>query len=67
MNSDVLQVQQSLGIVGRSPRLQQAISAAIQAAPYDVNVLVVGENGVGKEVFHKILHNYSNLKIFFLI
>ena len=60
MNSDVLQVQQSLGIVGRSPRLQQAISAAIQAAPYDVNVLIVGENGVGKEVFHKILHNYSN-------
>ncbi|MBP5346549.1 MAG: sigma-54-dependent Fis family transcriptional regulator [Bacteroidales bacterium] len=60
MNSDVLQVQQSLGIVGRSPRLQQAIAAAIQAAPYDVNVLIVGENGVGKEVFHKILHNYSN-------
>ena len=60
MNSDVLQVQQSLGIVGRSPRLQQAIAAAIQAAPYDVNVLIVGENGTGKEVFHKILHNYSN-------
>ena len=62
INSDVLQVQQSLGIVGRSPRLQQAIAAAIQAAPYDVNVLIVGENGVGKEVFHKILHDYSKRK-----
>ena len=62
INSDVLQVQQSLGIIGRSPKLQQAIAAAIQAAPYDVNVLIVGENGVGKEVFHKILHNYSNRK-----
>ncbi len=60
VESDVLQVQQSLGIIGRSPRLQQAIAAAIQAAPYDVNVLIVGENGAGKEVFHKILHNYSN-------
>lgn len=63
MNSDVLQVQQSLGIVGRSPLLQQAIQAAVQAAPYDVNVLVVGENGSGKEVFHKILHNYSRRRL----
>lgn len=60
MNSDVLQVQQSLSIVGKSPLLQQAIQAAIQAAPFDVNVLVIGENGTGKEVFHKILHNYSS-------
>lgn len=59
MNSDVLQVQQSLSIVGKSPLLRQAIQAAIQAAPFDVNVLVIGENGTGKEVFHKILHNYS--------
>lgn len=59
MNSDVLQVQNSLGIVGRSPALQKAISEAILAAPYDVNVLISGENGVGKEVFHKIIHSYS--------
>ncbi|MBQ0056509.1 MAG: sigma-54-dependent Fis family transcriptional regulator [Bacteroidales bacterium] len=63
MNSEVLQVQQSLGIVGKSPLLGQAISAAINAAPFDVNVLVVGENGSGKEVFHKILHNYSRRRM----
>lgn len=57
--NDVLSIQQNFQIVGRSPLLQQAISAAIQAAPYDVNVLICGENGVGKEVFHKILHNLS--------
>jgi len=62
MNDDVLSVQQSLGIIGTSPRLKEAISAAIQAAPYDVNVLIVGENGVGKEVFHKILHSHSSRK-----
>ncbi len=62
MNEDVLNVQQSLGIVGNSPRLKEAISAALQAAPYDVNVLIVGENGVGKEAFHKILHSHSSRK-----
>lgn len=62
MNNEVLQVQQSLSIIGRSPLLQQAIAAAVQAAPYDVNVLVLGENGTGKEIFHKILHNYSHRK-----
>jgi len=62
MNSDVLQVQQSLGIVGRSAALQKAILEAILAAPYDVNVLITGENGVGKEVFHKIIHGYSKRK-----
>lgn len=59
MNDDVLNVQSSLSIIGNSPRLKEAISAALQAAPFDVNVLIVGENGVGKEVFHKILHAHS--------
>ena len=58
-NNDILSIQQNYQIVGRSPLLQQAINAAVQAAPYDVNVLVCGENGVGKEVFHKIQHNLS--------
>lgn len=49
----------SLGIFGRSPLLMQAINAAIQVAPYDVTVLVTGENGVGKDYFYKILHNGS--------
>lgn len=62
MNDDVLNVQQCLGIIGNSTRLKEAISAALQAAPFDVNVLIVGENGVGKEAFHKILHSHSSRK-----
>ncbi len=62
MNDDVLNVQQSLGITGSNLRLKEAISEALQAAPYDATVLVVGENGVGKEVFHKILHSHSKRK-----
>lgn len=61
-NPDVQNVMNSLGIFGRSPLLMQALNAAIQAAPFDVSVLVTGENGVGKEVFHRILHNYSPRK-----
>ncbi len=59
MNADVIQAQHEFGIIGTCPQLLQAISAAVQAAPYDVNVLILGENGVGKEDFHKILHRYS--------
>ncbi len=61
-NDDVLSIQQNFGIIGRSPKLTQAISAAVQAAPFDVNVLIVGESGVGKEAFHKIIHNNSPRK-----
>lgn len=59
MIADVKSVQTSLGIIGNSPLLLDALNAAIQAAPYDVSVLVTGENGTGKEVFHKILHRFS--------
>lgn len=61
-NPDVQNVMNSLGITGRSPLLMQALNAAIQVAPFDVSVLVMGENGAGKEVFHRILHNYSSRK-----
>lgn len=57
--SEIQNVQKSLDIVGNSPLLREALNAAIQAAPFDVSVLITGENGTGKEVFHKILHNYS--------
>ncbi len=56
---EILKVERQFGIFGRSPLLLEAINTALQAAPYDVSVLVSGENGVGKEVYHKILHQYS--------
>lgn len=62
VNIDVLSIQQSFGIIGKNPSLLRAIHAAAQAAPFNVNVLIVGENGVGKEVFHKIIHSNSPRK-----
>lgn len=61
-NPDILDIMNSMGIIGSNPQLMQALNAALQAAPFDVNVLVTGENGVGKEFFHRILHNNSRRK-----
>lgn len=52
----------SMGIIGSNPQLMQALNAALQVAPFDVNVLITGENGVGKEFFHRILHSNSRRK-----
>lgn len=59
INQDVETTMNSLGIRGDSPLLKKAINDAIQVAPFDVSVLITGENGVGKDVFYKILHNGS--------
>lgn len=56
---DLQQVKQRFGIIGSSPLLERAIQVAIQVAPTDMSVLVVGESGVGKETFPKIIHQYS--------
>lgn len=39
-----------------------ALDVAIQVAPTEVTVLVVGENGSGKDVFSKIIHQLSKRK-----
>ena len=49
----------ALGITSKSAKMQEAVWRAIQVAPYDVSVLVTGENGTGKNYFYKILHNGS--------
>ncbi len=61
---NIATVQQSFGIVGKDTKFLQAITSAVMAAPYDdANIMITGENGVGKEVFHKIIHNFSPRKL----
>lgn len=55
-------VKQRFGIIGNSESLQRAITTALQVAPTDLSVLVTGESGVGKEVFSKIIHQFSTRK-----
>ena len=46
-------------IVGRSPFLIRALRRAVRAAPYNINVLVLGETGVGKELVAALVHQMS--------
>jgi two-component system response regulator HydG len=47
------------GIIGNSPRMQQVITRIKQYAPTDSTVLILGENGTGKELVARALHNNS--------
>ncbi|MEM7039621.1 MAG: sigma-54 dependent transcriptional regulator, partial [Bacteroidota bacterium] len=62
MAANINSVKTRFGIVGFAPRLTQAIEIAIQVAPTDVPVLIQGENGTGKDVFSRIIHQFSRRK-----
>lgn len=58
----VQNIKQRFEIIGNDPKLNRAIEKAIQVAPTDISVLVVGESGVGKESIPKIVHSLSHRK-----
>ncbi len=55
-------IKQRFGIIGRSKKLDRALSTAVRVANTDLTVLITGESGVGKEVFSKIIHSLSPRK-----
>ena len=59
---EIQRIKQRLGIIGNSPQLNRDIEVAVQVAPTDLTVLVIGESGVGKEHFPQIIHQYSSRK-----
>ncbi|MDE5662876.1 MAG: sigma-54 dependent transcriptional regulator [Muribaculaceae bacterium] len=44
------------GIIGRSPALTSLLSTVERVAPSDAPVLILGENGTGKELIARALH-----------
>ncbi len=50
------------GLIGRSKVIERLKEKIKKIAPYDVNVLVLGESGVGKEVVAKAIHSLSPRK-----
>lgn len=63
MNSTELQkIKQRYTIVGNSDGLNRALDIALQVAPTDLSVLIVGESGVGKEIIPRIIHDNSPRK-----
>lgn len=60
MNTSELQkIKQRYNIVGNSDGLNHALDVALQVAPTDLSVLIIGESGVGKEIIPRIIHDNS--------
>lgn len=63
METSLLQgIKQRYGIVGNCDGLNRALEVALKIAPVDLSVLITGENGTGKEVFPRIIHEQSGRK-----
>lgn len=52
-------IKQRYGIVGNCNALNHALDIALQVAPTDLSVLIVGESGVGKEILPRVIHDCS--------
>ncbi len=59
---DIQSIKNRFGIIGNSPALNHALNTAVQVSNTDLSVLIVGESGVGKEVFSNIIHSLSPRK-----
>ena len=60
MNTSELQtIKQRYNIVGNCETLNRALDVALQVAPTDLSVLIVGESGVGKEIIPRVIHDNS--------
>jgi DNA-binding NtrC family response regulator len=47
------------GIVGKSDGLYEAVRMALKLAPTEVPVIIIGSNGVGKQLIADLIHAYS--------
>ncbi len=54
MSNELQSIKNRFGIIGNFPALNRALEKAIQVAPTDISVLVIGESGVGKEFIPKL-------------
>lgn len=60
MNTTELQrTKQRYNIVGNNDGLNRALDVALQVAPTDLSVLIIGESGVGKEIIPRVIHDNS--------
>ncbi len=59
---DLQSIKNRFGIIGNAPALNHALDTAVQVSATDLTVLIVGESGVGKEVFSQIIHALSARK-----
>ena len=55
-------IKQRYNIVGNCEPLNHALDVALQVAPTDLSVLIIGESGVGKEIIPRVIHDNSPRK-----
>lgn len=58
-SSELQTIKQRYSIVGNCESLNHALDVALQVAPTDLSVLIVGESGVGKEIIPRVIHDNS--------
>lgn len=57
--SELQNIKQRYNIVGNCEALNHSLDVALQVAPTDLSVLIVGESGVGKEIIPRVIHDNS--------
>ena len=63
MDTSKLQIiKQRYNVVGNWDALNRALDVALQVAPTDLSVLIIGESGVGKEIIPRVIHDNSPRK-----
>ncbi len=63
MDTSKLQIiKQRHNVVGNCDALNRALDVALQVAPTDLSVLIIGESGVGKEIIPRVIHDNSPRK-----
>ena len=60
--SELQGIKQRYNIVGNCEALNHVLDVALQVAPTDLSVLIVGESGVGKEIIPRVIHDNSPRK-----
>ncbi len=57
--TELQNIKQRYNIVGNSDVLNHVLDVALQVAPTDLSVLIIGESGVGKEIIPRVIHDSS--------
>ena len=58
-SSELQNIKQRYNIVGNCEALNRVLDVALQVAPTDLSVLIIGESGVGKEIIPRVIHDNS--------
>ncbi|HKI78199.1 MAG TPA: sigma-54 dependent transcriptional regulator [Ignavibacteriaceae bacterium] len=52
--------QKQFGIIGKVKEIRDLVDISMQVAKSDISILLYGESGVGKEIFARAIHGFSN-------